>query len=108
MVIIGDNFHSGVDDMILTSNHNYDYGTRIPYDDMVISKDMVIGDNCWCGSRVILLPGTVLEEGVIIQAGSVVHGRIPRCAIIGGNPAKIIKYRDVEHYDELKNKGMFW
>ena len=38
-VIIGDNFHSGIECMIITSIHNYDKGNAIPYDDTIISKD---------------------------------------------------------------------
>ena len=40
------------------------------------------------GSNVTILPGTTIGEGAIIQAGAVVHGEIPPCAIVGGNPAK--------------------
>ena len=43
-VVIGDNFHSGIECMIITDSHNYE-GEAIPYDDTVISKDVVIEDN---------------------------------------------------------------
>ena len=35
------------------------------------------------------------------------HGDIPRCAIVGGNPAKVFKYRNIEHFDKLKAEGKF-
>ena len=41
---------------------------------------------------------------MVIQAGSVVHGQIPDYAVIGGNPAKVIKYRDIEHFKKLKEQ----
>ncbi len=106
-VTIGKYFHSGVECMILTQNHNYDSGEAIPYDHTFIYKETEIGDFVWMGSRVIVLPGTKIGEGVVIQGGSVVHGEIPPYAIIGGNPAKVFKYRDIEHFKELKSKCKF-
>lgn len=108
-VTIGDNFHSGNECLIISQNHNYDSGRTIPYDyDDYIIKDVEIGDNVWFGSRVIILPGVKIGEGAIIQAGSVVSKNIPKYAIAGGNPAKVFKYRDIDHYEELKEKELFW
>ena len=107
-VLIGDNFHSGTECMIITSYHNYDQGTKIPYDDTYISKDVVIEDNVWLGSRVIVLGGVTIGEGAIIQAGSVVIKDIPAFGIAGGHPAKVFKYRDIEHYNQLKEQGLFF
>jgi len=105
---IGSYFHSGIDCLIITQNHNYDKGSMIPYDKTYIYKDVIIEDFVWMGSKVTILPGTKIGEGAIIQAGAVVHGEIPPYAIIGGNPAKIIKYRDVEHFLKLKKEGKFY
>lgn len=105
---IGRYFHSGRECMILTSNHKYDEGNKIPYDDTENTiKDVEIGDFVWFGSRVMILPGTKIGEGAIIQGGSVVHGEIPPYAIAGGNPAKVFKYRDIEHFKKLKKEGKF-
>lgn len=106
-VKIGKYFHSGVECLIITQNHNYDKGTAIPYDDSYVYKDVEIGDFVWLGSRVMILPGTKIGEGAIVQGGSVVHGEIPPYAIAGGNPAKVFKYRDVEHFNKLKSEGKF-
>ena len=106
-VEIGDNFHSGIECMIITSIHNYDNGKTIPYDDTIISKDVIIKDNVWLGNRVIILPGVTINEGAIIQAGSVVVGDIPKYAIAGGHPAKVFKYRDIDHYEKLKKERKF-
>ena len=105
-VEIGNYFHSGTDCTIMTTNHNYE-STLLPYDSTSVDKDVKIGDCVWFGSKVTILPGTTIEDGAIIQAGSVVHGHIPYCAIAGGNPAKVFKYRDVEHYEELKSKNLY-
>ncbi|MDR2967072.1 MAG: acyltransferase [Methanobacteriaceae archaeon] len=106
-VAIGNNFHSGIDCMIITDIHNYDEGLAIPYDDSVISKDVVIKNNVWLGNRVMVLPGVKIEEGAIIQAGSVVVNDIKKYAIAGGHPAKVFKYRNIEHYERLKNEANF-
>ncbi len=105
-IVIGDNFHSGVGCQIITSFHNYE-GSLIPYDNTFVSKDVIIKDNVWLGNNVIILGGVTIGEGAIIQAGSVVVSNIPDCAIAGGHPAKVFKYRDKEHYYELKSKKKF-
>lgn len=105
---IGDHFRSGSELLFLTQNHNYEKAKCLPYDNEYIYKDIEVGDCVWMGARVTILPGTKIGEGVIVQAGSVVHGKIPKLAIIGGNPAKVIKYRDSEHYEKLKSEGRFY
>lgn len=107
-VTIGNWFHSGVGLKIFTRNHNYDRGEAIPYDKTSVQKEVVIGDFVWIGAEVILLPGTKIGEGAIIQAGSVVHGEIPPMAIAGGNPAKVFAWRDREHFEKLKAEGKFY
>lgn len=108
VVDIKDNFHSGKKCMIITGYHNYDNGNSIPYDNTYIHKDVKIEENVWIGSRVIILGGVTIGEGAIIQAGSVVVNDIPSCAIAGGHPAKVFKYRDKEHYYKLKKEKKFF
>lgn len=105
-VKIGRFFHSGREVLIIAQNHNYE-GAAIPYDETYVYKDIEIGDFVWIGSRVMILPGTKIGEGAIIQGGAVVHGTIPPYAIAGGNPAKVFKYRNAEHFQKLKAKGKF-
>lgn len=105
-VEIGKYFHSGTECLIITSNHNYE-GEAIPYDRMDIAKNVKIGDFVWFGSRVLVLPGVTIGEGAIIQAGAVVVNDIPAYAIAGGNPARVFKYRDKEHFNKLKSEGKF-
>jgi chloramphenicol O-acetyltransferase type B len=104
---IGDNFHSGQDCMAFTSNHNYDSGTAIPYDHTSTSKNIIIEDNVWLGARVLLLGGIKIGEGAIAQAGSVVVKDVPKYSIVGGNPAVVIKSRNIEHYLRLKKENKF-
>lgn len=105
---IGDNFHSGTGCLIITEVHNYNDGSALPYDETYIVKDVVIEDNVWLGSNVIILGGTWLGEGSIVQAGAVVVSDVPPCAIVGGNPARVFKHRDMEHYRQLKAQGRYF
>jgi chloramphenicol O-acetyltransferase type B len=106
-LVIGDNFHSGTDCLIITSIHNYNFGKRVPYDDTHIKKPVIIGDNVWFGDRVTVIGKVKIGEGAIIQAGAVVVCDVPNGAIAGGNPARVFKYRDMEHYNNLKTKKLF-
>jgi len=106
-VYIGDNFHCGPDILIISRYHNYDGGTKIPYDSTYIRKTIKIEDNVWLGARTIILGDVTIGEGAIIQAGSVVVNDIPPCAIAGGHPAKVFKYRDKDHYYKLKEEKKF-
>ncbi|MHA7830078.1 MAG: acyltransferase [Flagellimonas sp.] len=54
-------------------------------------KDVVIEDNVWIATGVVVLPGVTIGAGSIITANSVVHKDIPSMVIAGGNPIKIIK-----------------
>ena len=106
-VEIGNNFHSGPGSEIRTITHNYDNGEAIPYDKTWITDDVIIGNNVWLGQDVTVLPGVEIEEGAIIQVGSVVVNDIPKCAVAGGHPAEVFKYRDKDHYEQLKKRGDF-
>ena len=72
-----------------------------------LSPLIIIEDNVWLGDCVLIVGNVVIGEGSICAAGAVVTKDIPKCAIVGGNPARIIKYRDINHYYNLKAKGKF-
>lgn len=105
-IVIEDYFHSGPGCQIITSFHNYE-GGEIPYDDTFIDKNVHIGKCVWLGNNVIVLGGVTIGEGAIIQAGSVVCRNIPAYAIAGGHPATVFKYRNKEHYEQLKKYKKF-
>ena len=54
-------------------------------------KPIKIGNNCWLGTSVIILPGSKLGNNCIVAAGSVVNGDFEDNSLIGGNPATVIK-----------------
>ncbi len=106
-VTIGDFFHPGKGLTIFTANHDYDGGDMIPYGSDVILKEVVIGNWVWCGANVTIVPGVHIGDGAIIGAGAVVTKDVPECAIVGGNPARIIKYRDKDHFYKLKKEKKY-
>lgn len=58
-----------------------------------INAPIKIGDDVWIGANVTILKGVEIGNGAIIAAGALVNKNVPPLAIVGGNPAKIIKYR---------------
>jgi acetyltransferase-like isoleucine patch superfamily enzyme len=54
---------------------------------------ITIGNDCWIGSKVTILDGVTIGDGCIIAAGAVVTKSFPDRCIIGGIPARIIRYR---------------
>lgn len=91
----------------IVANHNYE-GDMLPYSSEYIVKDVWIDENVWIGTDVIVLPGVHIGEGAVIAAGSVVCKDIPAYAIAGGNPCRVIKYRDIKKYHENKSKGLIY
>ncbi|BBD59245.1 hexapeptide repeat-containing transferase [Nostoc sp. HK-01] len=100
-ITIGDNTTIGFNVVILSANHDYQ-SNALPYEhDIYIHKPVVIGKNVWIGANVLIIPGIVIGDGAIIAAGTVVTSNVEPLAIVGGQPSRIIKYRDKEHYDRL-------
>lgn len=93
---IGDNSFMGPDVTIWTTNHAFDR-TDVP-----IRKQgnrplaaVWIGDDVWIGTRVILLPGVRIGNHVVVAAGAVVTKSVPDWAVVGGNPARVLKFRNL-------------
>lgn len=76
--------------MIISSNHNLVNASAIPYYKVRIHRKVVIKDFVGCGNNATIIPSITIDEGAIIAAGSVVVNDVPNCAIVGGNPAKVI------------------
>jgi len=107
-IIIGNNFHSGKDILLITQNHNWKDAKTIPYDDEYILTNITIEDNVWLGSKVTIIGNSTIGEGSIIQAGSVVVNDIPPLSIAGGHPATVFSKRDEAHYNECVKMGKFY
>ena len=91
----------------MLGSHDYDHGDEIPYGSSYMEKYVNIVDFVWMGSDVTISGNVNIGEGAIIAIGSVVVKDVPDYAIVGGNPAKIIKYRDIEHFKKLKEEKKF-
>lgn len=88
-ITIGDNFMSGMNVVIISSNHNY-HKIQVPYhagDEM--AEDIVIGENVWIGANSTILPGVIIGSGAVIGAGSVVSHDISENMLVTGAPAKV-------------------
>lgn len=55
--------------------------------------DIVVKDDVWIGTNAIICSGVIIGQGAIVAAGAVVTKDVEPYAIVGGNPAKVIKYR---------------
>lgn len=104
-VYIDKYFHTGRGLTILTSNHDYRSTDSVPYGVTDIFKPVKIEGYVWSGIDVTILPGVTIGEGAILGAGTVISKDVPAGAIVVGNPATIVKYRDMEVFTRLKNEG---
>jgi maltose O-acetyltransferase len=57
------------------------------------SRPIQVCDDVWIGMRAMIMPGVTIGAHAIVAGGSVVTKDVPEWAIVGGNPAKVIKYR---------------
>ncbi len=109
-LFIGDYVCIGAEVVILMGGnhtHRADWFCLYPFmdyiDEAYIGKgDTHIGDGAWLGMRAMIMPGVSIGEGAIVAANSVVTKDVAPYSVVGGSPAKIVKYRfEAEVIDEL-------
>ncbi len=89
--------------IIYSRTHNFDNDlSALPFDNVMLTAPVNIGEYVWIGTRVIILPGVTIGDGAIIGAGAVVAKAIPSCAVVVGNPGRVIRYRNQETFDKLQ------
>jgi len=93
-VKIGNNVILGPGVSIFSENHNFSDPTKYINEQGEIRKGIIIEDGVWIASGTTILDGVTIGNNSIIAAGSVVNKDVPPFAIVGGIPAKIIKYRN--------------
>ncbi|CAK1810280.1 CatB-related O-acetyltransferase [Vibrio crassostreae] len=107
---IGDYVCIGAEVVILMGGnhtHRVDWFSLYPFmdviDDAYIGKgDTHIEDGVWLGMRAMIMPGVTIGEGAVVAANSVVTKDVEPYSIVGGSPAKVVKYRfDESVIDEL-------
>lgn len=100
---------------LLGGNHNINTFSTYPFKVMILGDKkeawskgpIIVEDDVWIGTRAMILSGVRIGQGSIIAAGSVVTKDVPPYAIVGGVPAKIIKYRfDKKYIDLIKSKDI--
>lgn len=90
---IGDNTIVGIYVTMHSENHTFS-DINVPIREQGVNhKGIRIGRDCWIGAKATILDGTVIGNGCVVAAGAIVTGAFPDNCIIGGVPAKIIKYR---------------
>jgi acetyltransferase-like isoleucine patch superfamily enzyme len=71
-------------------------------------KTVAIGHDVWIGARAILLDGVVIGNGAVVGAGAVVTKNVPPYAVVGGVPARIIRYRFTPEQIESLEASQWW
>ena len=93
-ITIGNYVHTGVNVMFMAFNHGL-YTTDVPTKEQdYMDAPIVVEDDVWVGGGSIILSGVTIGKGAVIAAGAVVNKDVPPYAIVGGVPAKVLKYRD--------------
>lgn len=96
---------------LLDTEHHTDTISSFPFTTAVLHEgeesfskgDIVVEDDVWIGYGATILSGVTIHQGAIIAAHAVVTKDVPAYAIVGGVPAKVIKYRFNENLrEELK------
>ena len=87
---------------ILNAEHYTDHISTYPFKVKLLKMeknesfgkgDIIIDDDAWIGYGSLILSGVHIGQGAIVAAGSVVSKDVPAYAIVGGNPARVIKMR---------------
>ena len=71
-------------------------------------KGIFIANDVWIGRRAMLKRGINIGNVAVVGAGSIVTKNVPDYAVVGGNPAKIIKYRFHENIIERLLEVKWW
>ena len=71
-------------------------------------KNVNIGNDVWIATHVIIKDGITIGDGAIIGAGAVVVKDVPPYAVVGGVPAKVIKYRFSEEIIKKLEEIKWW
>lgn len=91
---VGQDVMMGPEVVVYTQNHAFGR-TDIPMGQQGHEPEepVVIGNDVWIGRRAMILPGVHIGSGVVVAAGAVVTKDVPDYAVVGGVPARVIRYR---------------
>ncbi|KAI9146860.1 Sophorolipid acetyltransferase [Paramyrothecium foliicola] len=88
-VTIGDRVFFGTGVSLITATH--ETGLQSRRDNIEYAEPITIGNDCWLGANVTVLPGVTIGNGCTVGAGSVVTKSVPDYSVVVGVPAKVIK-----------------
>jgi serine acetyltransferase len=92
-ITMGDCVRIGAHTSIIAFNHvTADPETPIVWQGLT-SQGITIGDDVWIGSHVVVLDGVTVGSRSVLAAGAVVTKDVPEGAIVGGSPARVLKWR---------------
>jgi hypothetical protein len=74
----------------------------------VPTGDTIVGSDVWTCEHSLILPGVTIGDGAVVAGGAVVTKDVPPYAIVGGNPAEVIRYRFDERQREALLKIRWW
>lgn len=90
-VTIGKNCFLGPNTQLYTPNH-HPRNKELRREGWQYDLPITIGDDCWFGGSVIVLPGVTIGDNVVVGAGSVVTHDVPSNSVVAGNPARPIRH----------------
>ncbi len=91
-LVIEDNVLFGPDVKIITESHSYSDITKPIRAQKKTYKPIVIRNGAWLCANCVILPGVTIGKNSVVAAGAIVNKDVPDYAIVGGVPAKVIKY----------------
>jgi acetyltransferase-like isoleucine patch superfamily enzyme len=89
LVTIGDRCMFGPNVSIFAATHEVEVASR--REDIEYGMPVTIGDDCWIGGHVVIMPGVTIGEGCTIAASSVVTKSVPAWSVAMGSPARVVK-----------------
>ena len=92
-LVIGNYVMIGPNCNILTANHGFSGWEESMIAQPVKCGPVIIGDDVWLGANVVVLPNVRIGRGAIVGANAVVTKDVEAYSIVGGVPAKLIRYR---------------
>jgi acetyltransferase-like isoleucine patch superfamily enzyme len=109
-------------EIMLGGNHNLDFVTSYPFGAIpdvwpeacgthgfhTTNGDVTIGNDVWLGSQCLILSGITIGDGAAVAARAVVTKDVPPYAIVGGNPARIIRRRFDDATIERLLESRWW